>query len=216
MVPLFSLITNHFLVVKIERAAIYFKPVTKVLAFSLQSFTPSACDLHNSAQNYGIKMASAHDNLEKGLVVDRDSGFEEKGISQQIDDPPITTTRSFAAPEFIRNMTPEEREQVEGRLRRKIDLRLLPMIILMYILNYLDRVSNQQHTLNIMILMVAEQHRSCQVRISLEIHSCSRNIPEEEMLILLLSRLCGIVDDLDLKGVEFQVRLLVLQLAFVH
>ena len=98
---------------------------------------------------------ASHDNLEKGLVIERDSGSEEKGIAQQIDDAPITTTRSFVAPEFIRNMTPEEREQVETRLRRKIDLRLMPMIILMYILNYLDRVSNQRIP-NIMVLMTAE------------------------------------------------------------
>jgi hypothetical protein len=107
-------------------------------------------------------MASAHDNFDKGLVIDRDSGSEEKAVGQQIDDAAITTTRSFAAPEFIRNMTPEEREHVETRLRRKIDLRLMPMIILMYILNYLDRVSNQC-TPNIMILMSAEQHCGCQV-----------------------------------------------------
>jgi hypothetical protein len=43
------------------------------------------------------------------------------------------------APELVRNMTPEVREKLENSLRRKIDLRLLPMIVLMYILNYLDR-----------------------------------------------------------------------------
>jgi hypothetical protein len=43
------------------------------------------------------------------------------------------------APELVRNMTPEIREKLENSLRKKIDLRLLPMIVLMYILNYLDR-----------------------------------------------------------------------------
>jgi hypothetical protein len=43
------------------------------------------------------------------------------------------------APELIRNMTPELRAKLESSLRRKIDLRLLPMIVIMYILNYLDR-----------------------------------------------------------------------------
>jgi hypothetical protein len=43
------------------------------------------------------------------------------------------------APAFIQNMTAEERALAERRLTRKIDIRLLPMIILMYILNYLDR-----------------------------------------------------------------------------
>ena len=55
------------------------------------------------------------------------------------------------APEFIRNWTPEERKVIESKLLRKIDLWLMPMIILMYILNYLDRVSSslsfQRHKL---------------------------------------------------------------------
>lgn len=42
-------------------------------------------------------------------------------------------------PEIIRNMTPEHRAKVEKRLKRKIDGRLLPTIIIMYILNYIDR-----------------------------------------------------------------------------
>ena len=42
-------------------------------------------------------------------------------------------------PEIIRNMSPEEREHLETKLKRKIDLRLMPGIILMYILNYIDR-----------------------------------------------------------------------------
>lgn len=46
---------------------------------------------------------------------------------------------SFQPPELVRNMTAEERKEAEKRLVRKIDLRLLPMIILMYILNYIDR-----------------------------------------------------------------------------
>ncbi|KAK4994559.1 hypothetical protein LTR60_007994, partial [Cryomyces antarcticus] len=36
-------------------------------------------------------------------------------------------------------MTQEDRVRTEKALLRKIDLRLLPMIILMYIMNYLDR-----------------------------------------------------------------------------
>lgn len=43
------------------------------------------------------------------------------------------------APELVHNMTTEYRERAERLLRRKIDLRVLPMIILMYIMNYLDR-----------------------------------------------------------------------------
>lgn len=47
--------------------------------------------------------------------------------------------RRLVPPEIIRAMTPEHRAAVEARLKRKIDLRLLPMIILMYIMNYIDR-----------------------------------------------------------------------------
>jgi len=46
---------------------------------------------------------------------------------------------SFRAPEWIRNLTPEERHHVEAKLKRKLDTRLMPMIVLMYIMNYLDR-----------------------------------------------------------------------------
>lgn len=42
-------------------------------------------------------------------------------------------------PELVARMTPEQRTKTEAALTRKIDIRLLPMIILMYILNYLDR-----------------------------------------------------------------------------
>ncbi|KAF2396352.1 pantothenate transporter liz1 [Trichodelitschia bisporula] len=42
-------------------------------------------------------------------------------------------------PELVRAMSVEEREEAEVQLRRNIDLRLLPMVILMYIMNYLDR-----------------------------------------------------------------------------
>lgn len=43
------------------------------------------------------------------------------------------------APELVRNMSPEERAHAEKMLVRKIDFRLMPMLVLMYILNYLDR-----------------------------------------------------------------------------
>jgi hypothetical protein len=42
-------------------------------------------------------------------------------------------------PPLVAAMSPEQRIEAETRLRKKIDYRLLPMIILMYIMNYLDR-----------------------------------------------------------------------------
>ncbi|KKK19201.1 MFS transporter [Aspergillus rambellii] len=43
------------------------------------------------------------------------------------------------APPYVASLSPEERAMAEKALVRKIDIRLLPMIIIMYILNYLDR-----------------------------------------------------------------------------
>jgi hypothetical protein len=92
-------------------------------------------------------MAPAHDNFEKGLPVPEMDSSSDKARVQEIDtlggEPgllTVPTARRFEAPEFIRNWTPEERHAAEKRLKAKIDLRLMPMIILMYIMNYLDRV----------------------------------------------------------------------------
>ncbi|KAI5816104.1 putative MFS transporter [Pyronema omphalodes] len=45
----------------------------------------------------------------------------------------------IALPESLRHLSPEERARLEKALIRKIDLRIMPMLVLMYILNYLDR-----------------------------------------------------------------------------
>lgn len=42
-------------------------------------------------------------------------------------------------PEFLRNMSFEERLELETRLKHKIDLRLMPPVMIMYLLNYMDR-----------------------------------------------------------------------------
>ncbi|KAF4124312.1 DNA excision repair protein ERCC-6-like 2 [Geosmithia morbida] len=47
--------------------------------------------------------------------------------------------RGMQPPAIIIAMSPEQRKVLEKKLRLKIDLRILPMIILMYILNYIDR-----------------------------------------------------------------------------
>jgi len=51
----------------------------------------------------------------------------------------VLPAKPSRAPISVLNLTPEQRAQVEKALVRKIDLRLLPMIVLMYIMNYLDR-----------------------------------------------------------------------------
>ena len=42
-------------------------------------------------------------------------------------------------PPLIKDLSPEARAELERKLVRRIDLRLMPMIVLMYIMNYLDR-----------------------------------------------------------------------------
>jgi hypothetical protein len=93
-------------------------------------------------------MASAHEDFEKGLSAPEMDSGSDKAQVQEIDmvggrrgNIAVPVSRRFEAPEFIRNWTPEERQHAEKRLKAKIDLRLMPMIILMYIMNYLDRVS---------------------------------------------------------------------------
>ena len=47
--------------------------------------------------------------------------------------------KPLQAPDVILNMTATQRAELEKKLVRKIDFRLLPMIVIMYILNYIDR-----------------------------------------------------------------------------
>ena len=42
-------------------------------------------------------------------------------------------------PSFLVGLSAEERQAVEKKLVRKVDIRLLIMMVVMYILNYLDR-----------------------------------------------------------------------------
>jgi hypothetical protein len=74
------------------------------------------------------------DDFEKGIAAGEvESASEGKGPTtseQEAAAPRARRTRTLEAPEFIRNMTPEERATVEAKLKRKIDMRLMPMIIL--------------------------------------------------------------------------------------
>ena len=64
---------------------------------------------------------------------------QKNGQTQHLDQTSTNASRTFQPPEIIRNMSPEERRALEKKLIRKIDFRLLPMIVLMYIMNYIDR-----------------------------------------------------------------------------
>lgn len=105
-------------------------------------------------------MAGADDkDVDGGVLNDIEGGYDGKGHGiEHIDGdknernyvptysseipPVLTTSRKFEPPEFVRNLSREERNVLEAKLKRKIDLRLLPMIVLMYIMNYLDRVGD--------------------------------------------------------------------------
>lgn len=56
---------------------------------------------------------------------------------------PVTSNplarRRREAPPLVRDLAPEERARLEKALVAKIDFRLLPMLIIMYLMNYLDR-----------------------------------------------------------------------------
>lgn len=58
-----------------------------------------------------------------------------------IDDaaPTAAIQSKLTVPPLVAAMSQEHRLEAESKLRKKIDTRLLPMIILMYIMNYLDR-----------------------------------------------------------------------------
>ncbi|KAF2194415.1 pantothenate transporter liz1 [Zopfia rhizophila CBS 207.26] len=67
-----------------------------------------------------------------------------------------TASSKLEPPPLVAQMSQEQRIEAENKLRRKIDIRLLPMIILMYIMNYLDRnniaavrLAGLQHELNL-------------------------------------------------------------------
>lgn len=52
----------------------------------------------------------------------------------------VKPSRTLKAPPLVRDLSPADRERLEKKLVRKIDFRLLPPVIIMYIMNYLDRV----------------------------------------------------------------------------
>ncbi|ESZ98468.1 MFS transporter [Sclerotinia borealis F-4128] len=72
--------------------------------------------------------------------------------------------RVLQPPEWIAALSPEERVDLESKLKRKIDLRLLPMVILMYIMNYLDRNNIAAARLAGMeedLHLVGDQYQTC-------------------------------------------------------
>ncbi|KAK5128829.1 hypothetical protein LTR85_000162 [Meristemomyces frigidus] len=71
-------------------------------------------------------------------------GKDPQLAAEQLDDiensaGPIKPSRTLEAPPLVAALTPDERKHKERAMVRKIDLRLLPPVIIMYIMNYLDR-----------------------------------------------------------------------------
>jgi len=92
----------------------------------------SLCGLLPLDQN--VKMAgSPTGTTSKG---DETGSTDEKVATTNVED---SSAPRLQAPEFVRSLSPEDREILEKKLKRKIDLRLLPAIIIMYIMNYIDR-----------------------------------------------------------------------------
>lgn len=77
--------------------------------------------------------------------------------------PDHSSSRKLVPPPLVAAMTAERRLEAEAKMRRKIDTRLLPMIILMYIMNYLGkpfivRIACGTAT-HVALLVRQEQHR---------------------------------------------------------
>ena len=75
---------------------------------------------------------------EKGIDT---AHLEEKDGLEVLDKESLNEklVKNLELPESLRDLTDEEFDALEKRTKRKIDLRILPMVVLIYILNYLDR-----------------------------------------------------------------------------
>ncbi|KAI7657534.1 MFS transporter [Hortaea werneckii] len=76
--------------------------------------------------------------------IDPSDGKDAHAGIDQLDDvencpADLKPDRTMQAPPMMRDMTAEERKRKERIMVRKIDFRLLPPVIIMYIMNYLDR-----------------------------------------------------------------------------
>ncbi|KAL3421896.1 pantothenate transporter liz1 [Phlyctema vagabunda] len=88
-------------------------------------------------------MATTQSTQEEPMQVDaiQQSAVVEKNdqAANSIHENEDKPKRIFEPPVLVRAMSSEQRASAEKALVRKIDFRLLPMVILMYIMNYLDR-----------------------------------------------------------------------------
>lgn len=100
--------------------------------------SPAARQLETVTQEtqVPVDMADPTEKTEKTSRYDEAGSSDERPATVAVEEP---GPPRLQPPELIRNMTPEERHKLEIRLKRKVDARLLPAVIIMYILNYIDR-----------------------------------------------------------------------------
>jgi len=120
-----------------------------------------------------------------------DAGTKEAGSTEVVN--------SIEEPEILRGMTASEKLELEKRMRRKIDLRLLPMIVVLYILNYIDRCVPSLFIFALCDLGgddIEPVFGSCSLE-ELRLTPFRNNISA--------AALAGLREDLELEGSQFQV-----------
>lgn len=85
-----------------------------------------------------------------------DKGIDKAQVEQADDASPVQQ-RNLQPPELLQGLGPGERRILEARVRRKIDLRLLPMMVLMYIMNYIDRYGRLLLTIRTQLTLTVQQ-----------------------------------------------------------
>ncbi|KAL9016034.1 MAG: hypothetical protein Q9185_006600 [Variospora sp. 1 TL-2023] len=91
---------------------------------------------------WGRKDRNTHVEEAPEVSYDDDPKHEPEHLSDPSKDPDSndpSVRKRREAPPLVRDLAPEERDRLERALVKKIDLRLLPMLIIMYLMNYLDR-----------------------------------------------------------------------------
>ncbi|CAI6336303.1 unnamed protein product [Periconia digitata] len=91
--------------------------------------------------DYGTFGSGSNPSIPEQASADQTSVYSDDGVRPSS---AVTTSENAApnilqAPPLVAIMSQTCRSKTEARILRKIDTRLLPMIILMYIMNYLDR-----------------------------------------------------------------------------
>lgn len=71
------------------------------------------------------------------------SEAKSEGRCETFENTPASNDRGLDGLPCLQHLSEDELRSAEKRLKRKLDLRLTAMIVLIYILNYLDRVSAQ-------------------------------------------------------------------------